>query len=147
LPFAVVAEQDAAAQMPNYQHTVIDTAARPTDEELADLARASDLVVIPTTPGVLAISALLQTVGSLRQIGAAQFRVLLTMVPTYKSSVTSEARAALEEAGLPLFQTDIRHLVAHEYAALRGVAVCDLDYSNADKAWADYAAVGKEIAP
>jgi chromosome partitioning protein len=147
LPFAVVPEQDAAAHMPTYQHTVIDTAARPTDAELRDLAAASDLLVIPTTPGVLAISALLQTVGSLRQIGAASFRVLLTMIPTYRSTVTSEARAALTDASLPLFQTDIRHYVAYEHAALAGRVVRDLDHANSDKAWADYVAVGREVAP
>jgi chromosome partitioning protein len=69
------------------------------------------------------------------------------MIPTYKSSVTSEARQALADAGLPMFQTDIRHLVAHEYAALSGVPVRDLQHANADKAWADYEAVGKEIMP
>jgi chromosome partitioning protein len=145
LPFVVVPEQDASEHMPNYRHTVVDTPARPSPDELASLAQGSDLLVIPTTPGVLAIGALLQTVGILGQIGAQRYRILLTMVPTYRSSVTSEARQALEDAGLPLFKTDIRHLVAHEYAALAGVPVRDLDHTNAGKAWADYEAVGKEI--
>jgi chromosome partitioning protein len=145
LPFAVVPEQDAATHMPNYRHTVVDTPARPSADELASLAQGSDLLVIPTTPGVLAIGALLQTVGVLGQIGIQRYRILLTMIPTYKSSVTSEARQALADAGLPMFQTDIRHLVAHEYAALSGVPVRDLQHTNADKAWADYEAVGKEI--
>jgi chromosome partitioning protein len=146
LPFDVVPEQDAPAHFRQYTHIVIDTPARPTEDELHSLAESSDMLVIPTTPGVLAIGALVQTVDTLTEIGAAQFRVLLTMVPTYRSSVTGEARTALEEAGLLLFQTDIRHYVAYEYAALQGRTVRDLDYSNADKAWTDYDAVGKELA-
>ena len=128
-----------------YAHIVIDTPARPTADELSSLAESSDLLVIPTTPGVLAIGALVQTVDTLTRIGVDQFRILLTMVPTYRSSVTIEARTALEDAGLPLFQTDIRHYVAYEYAALQGRTVQDLDYSNAEKAWSDYAAVGREL--
>jgi chromosome partitioning protein len=147
LPFTVVSEDDAPTRMPDYRHVVIDTPARPDPAELGEMAQGSDLLVIPTTPGVLAISALLQTVETLLQLGAQRYRVLLTMVPTYRSSVTSEARAAMEEAGLPLFAGDIRHLVAHEHAALAGVAVRDLQHSNAGKAWADYEAIGKEIAP
>jgi chromosome partitioning protein len=146
LTFTVVAEQDTPAHMPDYAHTIIDTPARPEPDELADLAKASDLLVIPTTPGVLALSALLQTVETLHQLGAARYCILLTMAPTYRSPVTSEARAALQEARLPLFQTDVRHYVAYEHAALAGKVVRDLGHANSDKAWADYEAVGKEIA-
>lgn len=147
LSFTVVPEPEAPQQMPHYRHTIVDTPARPTTEELQGLAQGSDLLVIPTTPGVLAIGALLQTVDVLRQIEAVRYRILLTMVPTYRSSVTSEARTALEDVGLPVFPTDIRHYVAYEYATLAGVAVRDLTHANADKAWADYAAIGKEIHP
>lgn len=145
LPFAVVPEQESPSHLSRYPHIVIDTPSRPSAEELRSLAESSDLLVIPTTPGVLAIGALVQTVDTFAQIGVAQFRVLLTMVPTYRSSVTAEARTALEDVRLPLFHTDIRHYVAYEYAALQGRTVRDLDYNNADKAWSDYAAVGKEL--
>jgi chromosome partitioning protein len=147
LPFAVVPEQDAPTQLAAYQHIVIDTPARPSPEELASLADSSDFLVIPATPGVLSIGALVQTVDSLLQIGSDRFRVLLTMVPTYKSAVTSEARAALKDAHLPLFQADIRHYVAYEHAALAGLTVRDVQHANADKAWQDYESIGRELAP
>jgi chromosome partitioning protein len=148
LPFAVVDEDDAAAQAHEYRHVVIDTAARPDPDALAALAKASDLLIIPTTPGVLSISTLLPMVGVLRDIGSSRYKVLLTMTPTnHRSSVTSEARAALDGAGLPLFAGDIRFYTAFEHAVVGGVVVRDLDYGNSDKAWADYESIGKEIAP
>jgi chromosome partitioning protein len=147
LPFAVVDEDDAAAQAHEYRHVVIDTAARPDPDALAALAKASDLLIIPTTPGVLSISTLLPMVGVLRDIGSSRYKVLLTMTPTnHRSSVTSEARAALDGAGLPLFAGDIRFYTAFEHAVVGGVVVRDLDYGNSDKAWADYESIGKEIA-
>lgn len=148
LPFTVVDEDDAAAQAPEYRHVVIDTAARPDPEALAALAKASDLLIVPTTPGVLSISTLLPMVGVLRDVGSSRYKVLLTMTPTnHRSSVTSEARAALDGAGLPLFAGDIRFYTAFEHAVVGGVVVRDLDYGNSDKAWADYEAIGKEVAP
>jgi chromosome partitioning protein len=144
----VVDEDDAAAQAHEYRHVVIDTAARPDPDALAALAKASDLLIIPTTPGVLSISTLLPMVGVLRDIGSSRYKVLLTMTPTnHRSSVTSEARAALDGAGLPLFAGDIRFYTAFEHAVVGGVVVRDLDYGNSDKAWADYESIGKEIAP
>jgi chromosome partitioning protein len=143
----VVAEQESANYIPNYRHIIIDTPARPSSEELHFLADNSDLLIIPTTPAALSISALQKTIGTLTEVGSGRYRILLTMVPTNRTSVAADARALLEDAGLPLFKTDIRHYVAHEYAPLQGRTVCDLDYANADKAWQDYATIGKELAP
>jgi chromosome partitioning protein len=148
LPFNVVDEAEAPAYVPEYRHVVIDTAARPEPDALAALARASDLLIIPTTPGVLSISTLLPMVGVLREVGTSRYKVLLTMTPTnHRSSVTSEARAALEEAGLPLFAGNIRYYAAFEHAAMMGKTVLDLAYGSSDKGWQDYHAVGKEIVP
>lgn len=147
LPFRVVAEQDSADHIPNYRHIVIDTPARPSSEELHFLADNSDLLIIPTTPAALSISALQKTIGTLIEVGSGRYRILLTMVPTNRASVAADARALLDDAGLPLFKTDIRHYVAHEYAPLHGKTVRDLDYANAEKAWQDYETIGKEIAP
>jgi chromosome partitioning protein len=147
LPFAVVAEQESANYIPNYRHIVIDTPARPSSEELHFLADNSDLLIIPTTPAALSISALQKTIGTLTEVGSGRYRILLTMVPTNRTSVAADARVLLEDAGLPLFKTDIRHYVAHEYAPLQGRTVRDLDYANADKAWQDYEVIGKELDP
>ena len=80
LPVTVVDERVAARYARDHAHVVIDTQARPTEEDLRALAHGVDLLVLPTSPDALALEALLATLEALR--GAeARFRVLLTMVP------------------------------------------------------------------
>jgi chromosome partitioning protein len=51
IPFVVT---DGDAVPDDYQHLIIDTPARPKDDELIALAMNSDLLIIPTTPAPLA---------------------------------------------------------------------------------------------
>lgn len=52
-------------------------------------------------------------------------------------------RAALSE--VPLFDTEIRRLIAYEKAALVGVPVYAVNDRMAKIAWGDYEHLGKEI--
>jgi chromosome partitioning protein len=145
LPFRIADERQGPKLSRQYEHVVVDTAARPSEEDLRELASACDLLVIPSTPDVLALDALLQTVDALRSIGAGNFRVLLTVVPPRPSRDGDEARALLADAGLPLFAGTVRRLAAFQKAALAGVPVSEVRDPRAADAWADYAAVGAEI--
>lgn len=145
LPFPVVDEWQAGQQRHPYAHVVIDTQARPTPEDLALLVSGCDLLVLPTTPDILALDALTLSVDHLRTIQANHYRILLTAVPPQPSKVVSEVRALLQEAQLPLFRGEIRRYAVFQKAALQGVPVYIVKDPKAEAAWQDYEAVGAEV--
>jgi chromosome partitioning protein len=146
LPFRVVDERQAARFAREFEHIIIDTQARPEESDLAELAAGCDLLVVPTTPDALAIDALIQTVAALEKIGTERFKILLTIIPPRPSHDGEEARALLEERGLPLFKGEIPRLVAFQKAALQGRPVNRVADPRAEAAWSSYVEVGKEIA-
>src|SRR5690348_11137972 len=101
LPFRVVDERQAARFAREYENIVIDTQARPSQEDLQALADGCDLLVIPTTPDALALDALILTVDALRSLGADRYRILLTMIPPRPSRDGDEAWTMLNEAKMP----------------------------------------------
>lgn len=145
LPFTVVDEWQARAALRPYGHVVIDTQARPTPEDLTLLVNTCDLLVIPTTPDILALDALVLTIDCLRDTDNPAYRILLTVIPPRPSKAGEEVRALLEETNLPTFQRGIRRYAAFQKAAQQGKAVYDVKDAKAEEAWQDYEAVGKEI--
>jgi chromosome partitioning protein len=145
LPFRVVDERQAARSARDYEHCVIDTETRPEEDDLRALADGCDLLVLPTTHDALALDALMQTIKVLDSLGAGRYRILLSIIPPKPSRDGEEARATLEEAGLPLFSTGIRRLVTFQIAALAGVTVKEVNDPRAILGWEDYLQVGKEI--
>src|SRR3954469_2423593 len=61
LPFRVVDERQAARFSRDYQNVVIDTQARPSQEDLEALVGGCDLLVIPCTPDAMSLEALTLT--------------------------------------------------------------------------------------
>ncbi len=147
LPCPVIDERQAARFAREAEHIVIDTQARPSREDLDALAGGCDLLVIPSTPDALALDALMLTAAALAELGADRFRVLLTICPPRPSRDAEEARAAIAEAGLPLFDAEIRRAAAFQKAALQGVVVSSVKDPRAADCWNDYARVGAEILP
>jgi chromosome partitioning protein len=145
LPFKVVDERQSARYARDYEHIVIDTEARPNEEDLRALADGCDLLVIPTTPDALALDALILTVEALEKVGADRYRILLTIIPPRPSRDGEEARQMLKRRGLPVFKGEIKRLVAFQKASLAGVLVYDVGDPRAGQAWSDYEGVGKEI--
>ena len=145
LPFKVVDERQAARYARNYEHVIIDTAARPDEDDLKALAGGCDLLVIPVTPDALALDALMLTVKVLQNIGSNSYRVLLTIIPPRPSRDGEEARSTLQQGTLPLFEVGIRRFVAFQKAALAGVPVFSVRDPRAQLAWTDYDKMGKEI--
>jgi len=147
LPFEVVDERQMAKAAQRYAdgYIVIDTEARPEEEDLKTLADGCDLLVVPTTPDALSLDALRQTISALKSLGNDRFRVLVTMVPPKPSRDGEEARAMLGGAGLPLFAGSIRRLVAFQKAALAGVTVGEVADPRAKEGWQDYRRVGEEV--
>ncbi|GJG89837.1 chromosome partitioning protein ParA [Gemmatimonadetes bacterium T265] len=145
LPFKVVDERQAARYARDFEHVVIDTEARPDEEDLRALVGGCDLLVIPTTPDALALDALMLTVTALRGLGAVNYRILLTVIPPRPSRDGDEARAMLLQSGLPVFAGGIRRLAAFQKAALSGVPVHTVSDPRAAEAWADYCAIGTQL--
>lgn len=145
LPFWVVDPWQATAVPRPQGHVVIDTQARPTGDDLAQLAATCDLLVLPTTPDILALDALALTVQHLADLPSQPYRILLTMIPPYPSRAGAEVRAMLTTTGLPLFEGGIRRYAAFQKAALAGTAVYDVKDPKAETSWQDYVAIGKEI--
>ena len=97
---------------------MIDTEARPNEEDLRGLADGCDLLVVPTTPDALALDALMLTVKAVNRLGAIRDRILLSIIPPRPNRDAEEARSTLTKAGLPLLTKGIRRLVAFQKAAL-----------------------------
>ncbi len=144
LPFKIVNLMAAAKYSQQYDHIIIDTAARPEADEIESLVDGCDLLVLPTTAEALAMDALLQTVELLHSLGG-DYRILLTMVhpPPIKTGIM--ARQALIEAELNLFRGEIRRYIAYEKATLAGVPVYECGDRKGKIAWKDYQQIGKEI--
>ena len=65
------------------------------------------------------------------------------MVHPKPVEMAQQAREALGD--LPLFEAQIRRLIAYEKASLQGVPVYKTKDRMANIAWGEYEAVGKEI--
>src|SRR5688572_11000907 len=76
LPFQIVDERQSIRHARNYEHIVIDTKARPERRDLKELAEGCDMLVVPTTPDAMGLSALRLTVEALEAVGATKYRVL-----------------------------------------------------------------------
>jgi chromosome partitioning protein len=145
LPFHVVDERQAVKSVRDFTHVVIDTQARPADEDLETLIAGCDMLVIPTTPDALSLGALLQMLVALKKFQGEAYKILLTVTPPPPSRDADEAREQLSDAGLPLFKGQIRRYAAYKKAALEGLIVEQTHDPKARIAWQDYLSVGKEI--
>lgn len=145
LPFTVLDEWQAGEENTPYTHVVVDTQARPTATDFKLLVSRCDLLILPTTPDILALDALALSVDYLRQVDLRQYRILLTAIPPKPSRAGEEARELLTEAELPLCRGGIRRYAAFQKAALQGIPVYDVKDPKAPSAWEDYLTVGAEI--
>jgi chromosome partitioning protein len=142
LPFTVADERQAMKVVSGSDFVIIDTPARPNSDDLKELAKGCDLLILPTAPDVLSLQPMLETA---RDLGEANYRALITIVPSYPSREGEVMKKDLKQGGVPVFETMIRRTVGFPKAALAGIAIRDLDEPRALAAWADYEALGSEI--
>ncbi|MBD1865148.1 MULTISPECIES: ParA family protein [Trichocoleus] len=128
-----------------FDHLVVDTPARTDPTELLPLASASDLLIIPSEISIFSLEATISTVSTLRSLSDDKYRILLTMLPTRGLKREVNAREALNEAELKVFNTGIKARTVYQDSALEGLSVADLRGDPATAAWNDYQALGKEI--
>jgi len=145
LPFEVMDEWAAGQKVDARVNVVIDTQARPIAEDLSALAATCDLLVLPTTPDILALDALVLTIEYLKAIRSPHYRILITSIPPKPSKAGEEVKALLQEANLPVFEQGIRRFAAFQKAALQGLPVYSVKDPRAEAGWQDYENVGQEI--
>lgn len=145
LPFKVIDERLLARYARDYQNIVIDTEARPSEEDMATLVEGCDLLILPTTPDILALEALQLTIENLKSTGAKSYKVLLMIVPPKPSRDGDAAREMLKKGSVPVFKSQISRLVAFQKAALEGVPVNLAKDARAEKGWKECLAIAKEI--
>lgn len=105
-------------------YLVVDTPARPTEQEMLDLVR-SYLLLVPLTPDALSIRAAFKMLTDIQLVAKRKlnYRMLLNRVPPRPSTTGDEARVVLEEAGVMVLPGGIRRLSVLEKAALEGTTV------------------------
>lgn len=142
LPFTVVDQRQAMKVVSTATFLIIDTPARPDTDDLKELAKGCDLLILPTAPDVLSLQPMLETA---RDLGQARFSALITIVPPHPSKEGELMQADLKEGGIPVFQSMIRRTVGFPKAALLGRPIRDIDDARAKQAWDDYKNLGDEI--
>ncbi|MEP7309351.1 MAG: ParA family protein [Acidobacteriota bacterium] len=146
LPFEVADIRETARKSREYEHLVLDTEARPGEDDFKALAQNCDMLVIPTTPGALDTHALVQALGELNNIPGVKYRILLAMVPPQGSGDDArELRTELTGAGVAVFAAEIPQLKAFRRAASQGVVVNAVTDDSAARGWKAYEAVAIEM--
>ena len=142
LPFTVVDQRQAMRVVSSSDYIVIDTPARPDSDDLKELAKGCELLILPTSPDIVSLEPMLHTARELRD---ANYRALITVVPPRPSKEGELMQQDLREGGVPVFNTMIRRTVGFAKAALVGKPIRDLDDARAQAAWEDYRALGDEV--
>lgn len=136
---------------------VADTKAREGSDEMMQLAKVSDLVILPTRISKLDVHGLVSTLRTLQHVADVRYRVLLTMTPALvtkrvngkteyvKNQRLQDMRNFLEAEGVPLFKTEIQSLAAFEQGPEYGCLAKDFTGSTAMKAWGLIHELGQEI--
>jgi chromosome partitioning protein len=121
-----------AAERDGIDLAVVDT--RPSVEaDTAEIARLSDMVLIPTRPGILDLRAIAPTtevVSTVRGPGRATM-IVLNAVPAARgfgeNGLTVEARRALEAYRLPVAEVAIGNRSAFAHALIDGRSVTEFE--------------------
>lgn len=142
LPYQVADERQAMKLVSGADFVVIDTPARPDSDDLGELAKGCDLLVLPTAPDVLSLQPMLETA---RDLGGTAYRALITIVPPYPSREGEMMRQDLMDGGVPVFKAMIRRTVGFPKAAMAGLPIRDIDDARLRGAWEDYCDLGDEI--
>jgi chromosome partitioning protein len=142
LPFLVADQRQAMRLVSGKDFLIIDTPARPDSDDLQELAKGCDLLILPTSPDIVSLEPMLETAN---ELGKAHFRALITMVPPHPSREGELMQTELRDGGVPVFSAMIRRTVGFAKAALAGKPIRDINDHRARAAWEDYQALGDEI--
>ena len=144
LPFFVGTQDAAFKRADEFDTLVIDSRGGLENEELQEMAEASDFLLLPTNVEYMSLDAMAQTAEALGALGQQSFAVLFTMARPGKRLET--ARSILIELGLPVLQATVRQSEAFKDASEQSVLVKDVKTNKLAKpCWEDYGDVVKEV--
>jgi chromosome partitioning protein len=146
LMFEVADQRQAMKVVTDKDYIIIDTPARPNSDDLKELAKGCDLLILPTSPDVISLEPMLETAQLLQELGdKVSYRALITIVPPLPSREGELMREDLREGGIPVFDTMIRRTVGFAKAALIGSPIRAVNTEQAQAAWQDYKNLGDEV--
>jgi chromosome partitioning protein len=148
LPYTVADKNRAIKLIAKHDLIIVDTPARPESSDLKDLLEDCDMMILPTFPDILSYNPMRQTARDLEGIDAQarlKYRALVCNVPAAPNKEGLMMRDELQEEGIPVFQSLIRHTLGFQKAALEGVTINKIRNSKQRAAWQDYVKLGREI--
>ena len=145
LPFTVVGAGEGEELEDEFEHVFYDSPGRIYGDELGAVVEGADMIVAPSFPSRVNVAVLADFYFDLQDAGYdGGFGVLLTAVPRWTMR-GKKTRDELEAVKVPLFKAEIKERPAFDTAGDLGLLVRDVKVRGARQAWADYAALGKEV--
>ncbi|MCU0566649.1 MAG: ParA family protein [Oculatellaceae cyanobacterium Prado106] len=136
LPFQTATEITAhkLTSKERFDFLIIDTPARPTEDDLQELIESCHLLIIPVTPDAMSIDALGTMAKKLPK--DSNFRILLNMIPPPPQKDGQETYQLLREMGYPVLDRGIRFYKAYKNAAAYGKPIYKVQGGKI--AWRDW---------
>jgi chromosome partitioning protein len=146
-PFELGPEKQLAKLITGREYIIIDTAARPESNDLLELAKGCDLMILPLTPSMMTADptlSLIQHLQTLKNVKA-NYRALVTIIPPPPSRDGEAMREELKNAGIPVFDSMIRRRSIYEKAVIKGKPLSMFTEAKAVLAWEEFAVLGSEV--
>ncbi len=150
LPFPVFPVSSAAKASRSSEIVITDGQASSDHEELKHLAYGSDLVILPTTAKARSVELTVELANLLSNLKV-NHAVVIVKVDFRQQKAAQQAKAALENFGLYVFDTFIPLLSAFDKAEATGNAVFDAadDLGRSDPrrmtGWSAYCSIASQI--
>jgi len=150
LPFPVFPVSSAAKASRSSEIVITDGQASSDQEELKHLAYGSDLVILPTTAKARSVELTVELANLLSNLKV-NHAVVIVKVDFRQQKAAQQAKAALENFGLYVFNTFIPLLSAFDKAEASGNAVFEAvdDLGRSDPrrmtGWSAYCSIASQI--
>ena len=150
LPFPVFPVSSAAKASRSSEIVITDGQASSDQEELKHLAYGSDLVILPTTAKARSVELTVELANLLSNLKV-NHAVVIVKVDFRQQKAAQQAKAALENFGLYVFDTFIPLLSAFDKAEAAGNAVYEAvdDLGRSDPrrmtGWSAYCSIASQI--
>ena len=150
LPFPVFPVSSAAKSSRSSEIVITDGQASSDQEELKHLAYGSDLVILPTTAKARSVELTVELANLLSNLKV-NHAVVIVKVDFRQQKAAQQAKAALENFGLYVFDTFIPLLSAFDKAEASGNAVFEAvdDLGRSDPrrmtGWSAYCSIASQI--
>ena len=150
LPFPVFPVSSAAKASRSSEIVITDGQASSDQEELKHLAYGSDLVILPTTAKARSVELTVELANLLNNLKV-NHAVVIVKVDFRQQKAAQQAKAALENFGLYVFDTFVPLLSAFDKAEASGNAVFEAvdDLGRSDPrrmtGWSAYCSIASQI--